>query len=291
MFDPIESMAAIVLDARPALGFSILDIGARPMEDDDDSFYRLLDLFPGSRIFAFEVEKQLCDELNKTAQPGLEYHAVALAAAEEHRRLFETQHPMCSSLYEPDEKFLARYHGLEVASLKRIEDIETVRLDTFASNLQIPEFDFMKIDVQGAELDVFRGAVNSLKGIVALISEVEFARIYRDQPLFGDVCEFLSGQGLGFHRFLKFAGCVLKPFDISRYGQPMTNHIWADAFFVRALGSMPVLPPEKLLKLAFLAFYYGSPDLAQLCLCEYDGRTRSATANSYVELLNRLEIR
>lgn len=290
MFDPIESMAEIVTGACPALGYTILDIGARPL-DEDDSFYRLLDLFPGSRIIAFEVEKGLCNELNKTARPGLEYHAVALAGAEERRKFFETRHPMCSSLYEPDGSFLAMYHGLDVASLNRVHELETVRLDTFAAERNMTDFDFLKIDVQGAELDVFRGAVNSLKGIVALISEVEFARIYRDQPLFGDVCEFLSGHDIAFHKFLGFAGRVLKPFDISRHGQPMTNHMWADAFFVRSLNSIPALPSEKLLKLAFLAFFYGSPDLAQLCLVRHDEQTGATTSKAYVELLNRLEIR
>lgn len=283
-------MAAIVREAHPSLDFSILDIGARPL-DDDDSFYRLLDLFPGSRIIAFEVEKKLCDDLNKTARPGLEYHAVALGGAGERRRFFETRHPMCSSLYEPDENLLARYHGLEVVSLARVQEIETVRLDTYASEQNMSDFDFMKIDVQGAELDVFRGAVNSLKGIVALISEVEFAPIYRDQPLFGDVCGFLSGQDLAFHKFLGFAGRVLRPFDVSRHGQPMTNHMWADAFFVRALDAVPALPADKLLKLAFLAFYYGSPDLAQLCLAEHDRRTGLSAEAAYVDLLGRLEIR
>lgn len=290
MFDPIESMAEIVLGVCPAVSYTILDIGARPLSEED-GFYRILDLFPGSRIIAFEVEQGLCDELNQSARPGLEYHAVALANTEGRRKFFETQHPMCSSLYKPDEQFLGMFHGLEVASLKRIHEIETVRLDTFASKRDLVDFDFMKIDVQGAELDVFRGAVNSLKGIVGLVSEVEFARIYQEQPLFGDVCDFLSDQQIEFHKFLGFAGRLLKPFDIARHGQPITNHMWADAFFVRAVRSLSSLPSSKLLKFGFLAFFYGSPDLAQLCLVKHDERFGSKTLDAYVNLLNRLEIR
>ena len=64
--------------------------------------------------------------------------------------------------------------------------------------------DFIKIDIQGAELDVFKGGVDTLKDVVAIVSEVEFIPHYIDQPLFGDVCSFLTEKGFMFHKFLIF---------------------------------------------------------------------------------------
>ncbi len=160
-----------------------------------------------------------------------------------------------------------------------------------ASENKLTDFDFIKIDVQGAELEVFQGAVNSMNGVVALISEVAFAPVYRAQPLFGDVCSFLSKQGILLHKFLGFAGRILKPFDIGRHGKPVTNHLWADAFFVRSMTSSPTLPSSKLLKQAFFAFIYGCPDLAQVCLLEHDTREGTTASVEYANLLDQLEIR
>ena len=43
-------------------------------------------------------------------------------------------------------------------------------------------------------MDVFHGAIKSLKNVVAIVSEVEFIPHYINQPLFGDVCSFLDKE-------------------------------------------------------------------------------------------------
>ena len=93
------------------------------------------------------------------------------------------------------------YHNLEVAELKSVTTIETLSLDWFIKEHEIRSVDFIKIDIQGAELDVFQGGINTLKQVVAIVSEVEFIRLCLDQPLLGDVCSFLTGQGMMFHKF------------------------------------------------------------------------------------------
>ena len=55
--------------------------------------------------------------------------------------------------------------------------------------------DFLKIDVQGYELSVLKGAKNSLKDVIGIEVEVEFAKIYKDQPCFTSIHEFLESQG------------------------------------------------------------------------------------------------
>lgn len=64
---------------------------------------------------------------------------------------------MCSSLYKPNEKLVSLYNNMEVAMLKSIESIETDSLDYFTKENSIESVDFIKIDIQGAELDVFQG--------------------------------------------------------------------------------------------------------------------------------------
>ncbi|MFQ5636309.1 MAG: hypothetical protein ACE5G3_13390, partial [Gammaproteobacteria bacterium] len=102
------------------LTFTILEIGALPIEGEDVPFHHLVDIFPGSRIVAFEVDENLCAELNDRARPGFQFHAAALGRTEERRRFYQTADPMCSSLYPPNEELLARYFNMESAILKNV---------------------------------------------------------------------------------------------------------------------------------------------------------------------------
>ena len=68
---------------------------------------------------------------------------------------YETVHPMCSSLYKPDEELMNLYNNLmEAAKFKSVNWIKTESLDFFTQNNDIEVVDFIKIDIQGAELDV-----------------------------------------------------------------------------------------------------------------------------------------
>ena len=69
-------------------------------------------------------------------------------------------------IIEPDEKLMKLYNNLQFAYLKKIEEIETVNLDLFIKNQKIKFIDFIKIDIQGAELDVFQGGLSCLKNVL-----------------------------------------------------------------------------------------------------------------------------
>ena len=55
--------------------------------------------------------------------------------------------------------------------------------------------DMLKIDTQGSELDILRGAGKLLDDTLAVELEVEFAPQYQDQPLFADIDQFMRSQG------------------------------------------------------------------------------------------------
>lgn len=266
----IKELAKLVLKYEDSLTFTVLEIGALPMGSEPEPFHQLLDLFPGSQILAFEVETELCEKLNKEAKPGIKYYATALGRAEETRTFYETNHPMCCSLYEPNENLLKLYNNLEFCYLKSIGSIETVSLDCFVKQNNIESVDFIKIDIQGAELDVFQGGRHVLSQIVAVVSEVEFIPLYIDQPLFGDVCSTLSKEDIMFHKFLGMAGRALSPITIDNNPNTVIQHCWSDAIFIRNVLKIPELSVHKLLKLGVLAYMYDSPDLTYYCFQHYD---------------------
>ena len=146
---------------------------------------------------------------------------------------------MCSSLYEPNEELISLYNNFEVAYLKSKSIIETISLDEFLNKNSIKSLDFIKIDVQGAALDVFKGGTKALKDVLKIVCEVEFIPIYKDQPLFGDVCKFLNDYDLMFNKFLGLAGRCLKPITLNNNPNIPSQHFWSDAIFIRHVQNIP----------------------------------------------------
>jgi len=267
-----EKLIHIVRQTAGSLTFNILEIGALPVSERPEKFHGLIQSFPGSCIHAFEVDPVLCNKLNAKAVKGMVFHPVALGRREEERPFYMTRHPMCASLYRPNEKLIGRYNNLEFSILKSVSKIRTVSLDHFVSENKIGPVDFIKIDVQGAELDIFQGGLSTLEDVIAIVTEVEFVPLYENQPLFGDVRDFLAENSLSFHKFFGMAGRALKPVHFNSNPNFPTQHMWADAMFVRDLMNLEWLSPEQILKLAVLGSIYGSTDVSLYCIKEYDNR-------------------
>jgi FkbM family methyltransferase len=263
----------------PDLTFEVLEIGALPLTGQAEPFHRLLDDFPGSRVHAFELDPESCRQLEAEARSGVIIHPAAIGARTEDRTVYLTTHPMCTSLYRPDERLLRQFHNLQVAYLRDTDSVETSSLDALWDRAAFGDVDFVKIDIQGAELDAFVGGKRSLAAAVAIVTEVEFAQIYEGQPLFGDVDRELRSQGFMFHKFLGMSGRALRPIVYENDPNAPAWHLWSDAMFVRHLFQWDTLEPMKLAKLAILAFLYGSPDVTFRCLQLCDQREGTKLTN------------
>ena len=137
--------------------------------------------------------------------------------------------PMASSIYEPNRQFIDLFPEPE-----RNDIVDTIKLpsetvDRVAQQLNA-KFDVIKLDVQGAELDVLKGATDSLAHTLAIDIEVEFCELYKDQPLFDQVFSFLRKSGLEFIDFTYIYRW--SPDSFNGLGQAT----FSDALFIR--------PPE-----------------------------------------------
>jgi FkbM family methyltransferase len=268
----VRSVLAPLLKANGIdLGLNMLNIGARPIEGTEtEPFWELLDLFPASSIAAVELESKLCDELNLKAPERVRYYATAIGRTEERRAIYETAHPMCTSLYRTDERYVDLYHGLDVMRVKNIAEVSTVSLDKFVSDNRLGSIDFLKIDIQGAELDVFLGGAQTMREMLLVVTEVEFVPLYLKQPLFGDVAACMRDNGMMFHKFLGMEGRVMKPLKQNGSKHYPAQYMWSDAIFMRDLFDLQALSIERLLKLAVLLDIYNSRDAALHVLRHYD---------------------
>ena len=98
-------------------------------------------------------------------------------------------------------EFIANFEGLvKIMQPVGTEQVQTHRLDKVVNR---DEIDFLKMDVQGAELSVLKGAERLAPTALVIQTEVEFAPLYINQPLFSDVDVHLRRIGFQFHSFLQ----------------------------------------------------------------------------------------
>jgi len=273
----------LIKDINIDICFTLLEVGAVKISEEEEPFYELLDYFPSSKIVGFEIDKEVCDKMNLSARDGVKYYPHALGEFNESKKLYITNHPMCSSLYKPNEDLISLYHNFEAAYLKSKTTIKTITLDNFLETNNIGSLDFIKIDVQGAELDIFRGGKKALKDVLKIVCEVEFIHHYENQPLFGDVCKFLNGYDLMFNKFLGMAGRSLRPIVFNSDKNFASQHIWSDAIFIKHIQKISKLSDKKLLKLSLLAAVYESLDLTHYCLSRFDERNSSSLATKWLQ--------
>jgi len=282
MNEALSILVKLLKQSNISLNFKIIEVGALKIQDQDEPFYELLDYFPSTKIIGFEIEKEICEKMNSQAKEGVKYYSHALGKDNEQRKFYITQNPMCSSLYKPNEELIKLYNNFEVAYLKKETEIETISLDYFVEKHEVGDVDFIKIDVQGAELDVFKGGSKTLKNVLKIVCEVEFIQHYENQPLFGEVSDYLSQYNLMFNKFLGLSGRALKPIMLNNNPNLPSQHIWSDAVFVRHIQKIHSLNDEKLLKLGLLACVYYSLDLTFYCLSEYDKRHSTSFAKNWM---------
>ena len=259
----------------------ILDIGAAL--DEKPPYQSLVDA-GRARIVGFEPDAKECEKLNRTY--GEPHRFFPFFAGDGNPAVFhETNWALTGSLYEPNTPLLEKFNNLaEVVSPVATHAIETKRIDDIPG---IGNVDFIKIDVQGAELVVLRNALKALSGALLIQAEVEFVELYRGQPMFADVDSFLRSQGFQFHAFNGFSGRAFKPLVANNDPNAGVRQVlWSDALYVRDWMRLPALDELKLMKYAVLAHdVLQSCDLAHVVLTALDGKTGGDFAPRYLERL------
>lgn len=174
--------------------------------------------------------------------------------------------PGMTSLFELDGCARSMFLGFqEWAQIEEIRPVTTCRLD----DIDIVErIDFLKIDVQGAELMVLNGAAEKLSQAVVVQTEVQFVSLYKDAPLFADIDLTMRQLGFRLHRFYRLTHRPLYPINGMIIGSA-SQVFDADAVYVRSLDNLSALSGDQLQQLAvIMSKCYMSIDLSQACLRE-----------------------
>ena len=223
--------------------------------------------FPGDCLvyYGFDADAEECNRLNSANKnASVKYLPAALSDGEAVADLHLTVEEGCSSLYEPNYKVLDRYFLKENWRVKKKIKLQTTTLSNIFREHSIKP-DFIKIDTQGAELNILRGAADFLDSALGLELEVEFQEMYVGQPLFSDVDSFVRGKGFELFDLNRYwaNNSALKKDALNR-GQI----VFGDAVYFRsrdsfyALEMSPEQRKEKLLKMVLIFSLYGFFDSA-----------------------------
>lgn len=265
---------------RSGTMITLLDVGASLT--DTPPYQPLVDQGL-ARVIGFEPNIDECEKLKQRFGASHEFypHFVGDGKPATFR---ETNWFATGSLFSPNKPLLELFQNLhEVVTLVAEHPIQTVALDEIQ---EIKDVDYIKIDIQGAELAVFSNAKRLLKGVSIIQTEVSFVELYKNQPLFADVDSFLREQGFQFIKFTGFGTRALKP--IVMYNNPNfgNQYLWSDAIYMRDLLKVDSMPIDKLIKLATIVHdIYGLYDFVLYLLNIIDAKQGSTVGKQYLELI------
>ena len=258
----------------------VVDIGANPI--DEEAPYKLLLNAGLASVIGFDPNPEAVKRLNAKKGPNEIYFSDAVFDGKQHELKVCAIEGM-TSLLEPNTNLLNYFHGFpEWGKVKERLIIPTVRLDDFNT---IKNIDYLKIDIQGGELEVFRNGVNKLRHCLVIHTEVEFLPMYKGQPLFSEVEMFLRDLGFVFHRFAGLHSRTIHPMLVDNdIYKGLSQLFWADAVFIKDFTNLDQLSLLQLKKLALILHdVYGSFDVVHRTLIAHDKNSNNKLSEGYID--------
>ena len=265
-----------------------------------------------AQFIGFEPDQIECDRLNQVhgqpmtggaiSEPRQIFYPVALGRQRETRVFSVCRYGGGSSFYPADMDFMQRFpaeHSQQLEVIQTLE-LETISFDEFAQIESIPSIDFLKLDVEGCELDILQRAEHVLNsGVLGLSLEVLFHDSMRHQPPFHAIDQFLQSQG--FRLFdLETYRHARRTLDLpteSLGNTQIGQVLWGQALYLRDAVADALSPEQKtafdwtplrILKLAAFMELFILPDCAMELLQTYQPQLESEIGIDVSPLMEQL---
>lgn len=167
---------------------TIFDVGANVGQ----TAQRLRDAFPKATIYCFEPVRAMFEKLQKSLSGDrhMQFFQVALGSASGTGKIYLGDHPTTSSLVEPENP-------------RGFEEVRIETIDSFCRARGIERIDLLKVDAEGFDLEVLKGAASMLTSarVAFALAEVGFHPGDMVHVLFDHVREFLMPHGFRVYGF------------------------------------------------------------------------------------------
>lgn len=180
---------------------------------------------PSTEIIAFEplVDAGAVLQTGFHGDPKFSVRTVALGASHDRVGLYVTASDDSSSLLPVGPQQVKLFPSSRVIGH---QEVTVESLDSQMENVELPSDTLLKIDVQGGEFALLRGASETLKRISHVYVELSFVALYDGQSLASEVIGLLATEG--------FQLCDVANVSRTRGGEA----VQADFLFERApIGS------------------------------------------------------
>ena len=150
-----------------------------------------------SRFFKIVMCEPEKEEANRLRNLGHTVIDKAISGKSGEVTFYECRLPAGSSIYKPQGPYLDFYNPdpnyMSLYDVINTSRIECITVSEALSDLNIPELDFLKIDTQGAELDILMSLGNYMPLII--MCEIEWLPLWQDVPNAYEVMQYLYNLG------------------------------------------------------------------------------------------------
>lgn len=151
-----------------------------------------VNVWPEAKFFAFEAMDESAEIFNYFKIP----HAIGILSDKDGRELEfwqNTTHPGGNSYYKENEEI--NPNTVNYFDDTKIRKVKSMTLDTVVEEKGFPLPDLIKMDVQGAELDILKGASKCLANAKDVILELQKVEYNKGAPLRDEVIAYMGIQG------------------------------------------------------------------------------------------------
>ena len=271
---------------KPVRLTEIVDIGANPI-DGEPPYRPMMAAKHLCRVTGFEPQQDALNALLTKKGQNERYLPYAIGNGSE-QTLNICQVSGMTSLLTPDKNMLQTF-GIFAEFGRVIEQIP-ISTRTLDSIDEIVHLDYLKIDIQGGEMDVFKHGRQKLAQTVAIQTEISFMPLYENQPTFAEIDAELRSQGFVPHCFAAMKNWIISPLVINNNPTiPLNQLMEADMVYVRDFTKPDSMSNEQLKHLALISHIcYQSFDLTMRCvqLLEQRGVLAKGAVERYPQMIS-----
>jgi FkbM family methyltransferase len=249
----------------------IFDVGARWGMNEEWAVFG-----DQMRVYCFEPDEAECARLAARAPPQVSYIPTALGRASGEATLYESKLAASTSLYRTRMEYFGRLVNRDNGTVVAEHSVAVKSLDEAMAAHGVPHVDFIKLDAEGAELDILQGGEGAVRSprLLGVLSEIRLHEEINGSPPFASLDAFLREREFRLYNIhvTRQSRAALPYPQLHDYRTPTGERFFAytehgqvqdgDALYFRDLFTAREPPPVSLLKLCALMEIYCLNDCA-----------------------------